>query len=258
MLVKYEFENNVSRITLNRPEKRNALSSQLIDELISAVDRAHHESGSRLTLIQAEGPVFCAGMDLKEMQQRAESADASDLYRQDSKAYRDLIVKILEIETPVVAGVQGAAVAGGMGIVMACDLVVATDNASLSLPEPKRGIVAGMVMPLLLYRGGVSAANRLLLSLESIDATEALRMNFVHVVVNPADYNDRVRKLCDSVLSGGPEAMRITKSFLAKITRENLISSLDASIAISAVARDSAEAHEGLAAFLEKRTPDWQ
>jgi len=257
MEVEYYFENGIAEIRLNRPEKRNALSRELIEAISAAIKRASGQTGNRLTLITANGPAFCAGMDLAEMQQRAAAANADELFDQDSQAYRNMLVAILDLKMPTVAALQGPAVAGGLGIVLACDLVVMHEKAFLALPEPKRGIVAAMVMPLLVYRTGVGAANHVLLSGQRVTSEEALRMNLCHRVASPDEYRTKLHEYCQTILTGAPQALALTKKHLAHCSQMDVVKLIDQSIAVSAFSRESSEAREGLAAFLEKRDPRW-
>jgi methylglutaconyl-CoA hydratase len=258
MDIHYHYKNLIATITLARPEKRNALTSAMLHQLHDCLKQAARESDARLLVLQAEGSAFCAGMDLGEMQQRAEQSDAEQLWQADSQVYRDVLVALLESPVPTLAVVRGSAVAGGMGLVLACDLVAADQQARFALPEPRRGIVAGMVIPLLLYRAGVAAANHLLISTETIDAQQACQFQIVHVLAEVADFSRRLEEYQQAILSAAPAAIRGTREQLRRFSQAELIQQIDASVTVSAVARQSAEAREGLAAFLEKRPATWQ
>jgi methylglutaconyl-CoA hydratase len=142
----------VARLTLDRADKRNALKRETLEEIVAAVKSVAADSTIRTFVLAANGPVFCAGMDLGEMQSRAESRDGKSDWARDSEVYRDALKSIYNLGVPTVAVVGGAVVAGGVGLVLACDLVVAGESAFFSLPEPARGITAAMVTPLLVYR----------------------------------------------------------------------------------------------------------
>lgn len=131
-------ETGIALITLSRPAKRNALSRQFLQELNDAIDTVQNEPRVRLLILDAEGPVFCAGMDLGEMQERANQPEASAEWREDARLYRVLLEKLFHLPVPTLAVVQGAAIAGGFGLVLACDIVLAEEEAVFSLPEPKR------------------------------------------------------------------------------------------------------------------------
>src|SRR5437660_2079470 len=160
----------VARLTLNRPQKRNALTREMLGELHRAVLEIAARQDLRCLVLDSNGPVFCAGMDLAQMQQTASVPDARQLWHADTQLYHDCVAALLALPAPAVAVVQGPALAGGVGLVLACDLVLAAESATFALPEPKRGITAAIVTPLLVHRIGVSAASWLLLSGEIISA----------------------------------------------------------------------------------------
>ena len=256
-LARYEHVGDVAYVTLNRSQKRNALSRDLLVQLTDAVTRAASDPGVRLLVCGAEGPVFCAGMDLAEMQFRAAERNARELWQQDTRAYRDLLVALLAAPMPTLAAVQGPAVAGGLGLIAACDLVLASEAATFALPEPQRGITAAIVAPLLVYRVGAGQAGYLLLSGRGWTAGEAQRAGLCHAVCPVGDFAERREDLIGSVLRGGPSALRLTKRHLLETAGRRLVDEIDAAMQLSAQARESDEAREGLAAFLERRPPAW-
>lgn len=255
--VKLEVEGGIARITLCRSSKRNALTREFLHQIARAVDQTAADSSVRLLVLSAEGPVFCAGMDLGEMQQRATQPDASEQWKADTQVYRDLLASLLTLSVPTLAVVQGAALAGGLGLVLACDMVLAAENASFSLPEPVRGISAAVVAPLLIYRIGSGMATYLLLSGRRISATEGHHMGLCHEIVAADQLAERERELSASILSGAPSALVMTKQHIIDCAGEKLLKQLDRGMQISAEARETSDAREGLAAFLEKRKPSW-
>ncbi len=256
-LVDVSLVDGVMRIVLNRPAKRNALTRKLIRQLQAAVDRARAEETVRLVVLAANGPVFCAGMDLAEMQDRAANPKAHELWREDTQVYRDLLVTLVTLPKPTLAVVQGPALAGGMGLAMACDLVLVSESAMFGLPEPKRGITAAVVAPLVCYRGGISTASYLLLSGMNLTAEESLKRGLCHQVVKAVELQAAEEDLCRSILTGAPAALAATKAHLLNTAGSELITQLDAGMKVSAEARETQDAREGLAAFLEKREPAW-
>lgn len=256
-LVQLSVANDVARLTLNRPEKRNALSRGLMGELRSALDQLVPLHNLRLLILDAAGPVFCAGMDLAEMQEHAQAADPPAEWHADTIAYRDLLVHLFTLEFPTLAVVQGPAVAGGVGLVLACDLVVAAEGASLALPEPRRGIVAALVTPLLRYRGGISAASRLLLSGRAMSPEDARQAGVFHEVVAEAELAQCRDAWIDGILTGAPSALAATKRHIQDLAVPHVLEELDAAVQLSADARATAEAREGLDAFLQRRPPGW-
>jgi enoyl-CoA hydratase/carnithine racemase len=254
-LVEVRVEDRVGSITLNRPDKRNALTRALLAELSQAFDDLHQERKLSSVVLTGAGSAFCAGMDLSEMRATAEGDNPEAQWGRDSAIYRDLMLQMLHFPKPIIAAVNGPAVAGGAGLVVASDLVIASKNARFGLPEPRRGIVAGLVAPLLVFRVGAGQAARLLLSSALIEAAEAHRIGVYHELVD--DVAARARELVLECAQGAREALQLTKRTLNETIGEHLSTLLAAGAAASATARTTAAAAEGLQAFLEKREPNW-
>jgi len=258
---KLEIENGVATLTLNRPDKRNALKREFLVELNQAVQQVRDDRSVRVLVVAAEGKVFCAGMDLAQMQDRATAENGAEEYQVDSQVYCDLLKGIYSLTIPTIAAVQGPVLAGGVGVVLACDMVVASSEAFFMLPEPLRGITAAMVTPLLVLRAGEGPASYMLLSSERVSAQKAAGFGICHSVIGPAEFPGRVQQLVDSVLAASPEALAATKAHIGecsgKCTVDGVTGLVNMSINVSAKARETADAREGLAAFLEKRKPSW-
>ena len=249
--------NGVVFVQLSRLQKRNALTRELLAELLAALKDVAARSDVRCLVLEAAGPVFCAGMDLVQMQETAARNDAAQVWQSDTQLYHDVLVTLFSLRVPTVAVVQGPAVAGGLGLVLACDLVLAAESATFALPEPKRGITAAIVTPLLVYRVGVSAASGLLLSGEETSAARGREIGLCHELTAADQLTAARDRLISSILSGAPGALAISKQQLATGNVE-VLEHLHAAIVVSAQARETNEAREGLAAFLEKRPPSWQ
>lgn len=256
-LVKTHLHNHTGTIILNRPEKRNALSRQMLAELQQALADLHLQRSVRAVVLTGSGPAFCAGMDLGEMLETSQQPNASALWHADAVQYHDLVLSMLRFPKPIIAAVNGPAVAGGAGLVLACDLVLAAETASFGLPEPRRGIVAGLVAPLLHFRVGGGQAARLLLSAATIDAAEAHRIGLFHELAHPDQLWPRADALAGECAQCAPEALLLTKKMLNETIGEQLTTLLAAGAAVSATARTTEAAAEGLAAFLAKRQPEW-
>jgi enoyl-CoA hydratase/carnithine racemase len=244
-------------IILNRPDKRNALSRQLLAELEQALDDLHRQKSVRAVVLAGAGPAFCAGMDLSEMLETSKSDDAQQQWNDDALVYRDLLEQMLRFPKPLIAAVNGPALAGGAGLMLACDIVVAADSATFGLPEPLRGLVAGVVSPLLAFRVGGGHAGYLLMTSAIIDAAHAQRIGLFHEVVSADHVWPRAVELAKLSARGAPEALQLTRRMLNETIGERLMTELSAGAAISATARTTEAAAEGLAAFLEKRQPKW-
>jgi len=196
-------------------------------------------------------------MDLGEMQQRASQSNAAELWQEDARVYRNLLFSLFTLPIPTLAVVGGPALAGGLGIVLACDMVLAAEEAFFSLPEPKRGITAAVVLPLLIFRIGAGRANSMALSGRNIEAAEALRIGLSHEVVAAGQLEEHRETWCRSILSGAPGALAKTKQHLLDCAALSMKQQLETGNQISAEARSTPEAREGLAAVLEKREPNW-
>jgi methylglutaconyl-CoA hydratase len=245
-------------IVLNRPEKRNALTRQMLSDLSQAFSDLHGEKQVRAVILIGNGPAFCAGMDLDEMRQTAAQPNAQQQWYEDSVQYRELIEQMLRFPKPIIAAVTGPAVAGGAGLVLASDIVLATSAAKFGLPEPKRGIIAGMVAPLLAFRVGGGIAAQLLLRANIIGAAEAHRLGLFHQLVSDDLIWAQAQEIAKEIAESAPEAILLTKRMIYENIGEQMMSQLTTGAAASATARTTEAAVEGLAAFFEKRQPVWK
>jgi methylglutaconyl-CoA hydratase len=245
-------------IVLNRPEKRNALSRQMLSELSQAFTDLHGEKQVRAVILIGSGTAFCAGMDLGEMQAAAEQPNAQDQWHDDSVQYQELIEQMLRFPKPIIAAVNGPALAGGAGLLLASDIVIATPTAKFGLPEPKRGIVAGMVSPLLAFRIGGGQAAHLLLRANTVEADEALRLGIYHELVADELIWAKAHEIAKEIAESAPQALQLTKRMINETIGEQLFTQLIAGTAVSATARTTEAAAEGLAAFMEKRPSQWK
>ncbi|HTU24995.1 MAG TPA: enoyl-CoA hydratase/isomerase family protein [Pirellulales bacterium] len=256
-LVKVHVSGAAGTIILNRPEKRNALSRALLAELSQAFADLHQERRVRAVILTANGATFCAGMDLAEMAATSRAEHAQAQWHHDAVQYRDLIESMLQFPKPIIAAVAGPALAGGAGLMLACDIVVGGTSTSLGLPEPRRGLVAGIVAPLLAFRAGAGRAGYLLLTAQTIGAEEAMRYGLIHELVADDKVWARAVEIANLCAASAPESLQLTKRILNETIGEPLGAQLSLGAAASATARTTEAAAEGLAAFLEKRTPVW-
>jgi len=256
-LVRVKVYDHAGTIILNRPEKRNALTRALLADLRQAFDDLHQEKRVRAVILTGAGTAFCAGMDLDEMRETSRQPRPHEQWREDAIAYQDLVEQMLRFPRPIIAAVNGPAVAGGAGLVLACDIVIASAGAAFGLPEPKRGIVAGIVSPLLAFRVGGGQAARLLLTAATIDANEAHRLGLFHELIDEDRLWARAVELAGQCAQSAPQALQLTKRMLNETIGESLFGQLTSGAAVSATARTTEAATEGLNAFLEKREPRW-
>jgi methylglutaconyl-CoA hydratase len=252
-LVRYESRPPAVLLTLNRPDKRNALSRELIAALKAAVERARDDAAARCVLLTGNGPAFCAGMDLAELSATVD-ADQETIWT-DAVNYGRLLDRIYSLPKPTIAVVNGAAVAGGAGFVSVCDLAVAVPDAKFGYPEVRRGLVAAMVLPHLLRHVGERMARWLLLAGEFIDATTAERTGLINAVVSKDELLPTADRWVKSLAEGGPRALAATKELLRTFSRQAL--SVEETAKASASPRLGEECRGGLKAFFEKRPAPW-
>lgn len=255
--VRLNIHQHAGTIILNRAEKRNALSRALLEELRQALEDLHLQRSVRAVILTGAGPAFCAGMDLHEMLETSREENAKERWQDDAELYRDLLETMWRFPKPLIAAVNGPAMAGGAGLTLACDIVIASNQAKFGLPEPLRGVVAGMVAPLLVFRLGGGQAARLLLSAMTVDAQEAHRIGLFHELVEPDVLWPRAVEIAEHCGRCASESLQLTKRLLNEMIAEHLPTLLTAGAAVSATARTTEAAAEGLAAFLEKREPKW-
>jgi methylglutaconyl-CoA hydratase len=257
-LVLYTIQPPAAIITLNRPDKRNALSRGLIAALTDAFQRVREDSAARCVILTGAGSVFCAGMDLAEL---AESLDLPQTPAAETTIWNDalrlatLFDLIYTLPKPTIAAVNGAAAAGGAGLVTVCDLAVAVSQARIGYPEVRRGLVAAMVMPHLLRHVGERTARYLLLSGEFLDAPEACRAGLINAVVPAEQLMEQAQTWCRSVAEGGPNALASTKTLLRLFSRQAL--SAEEAAQASAAPRLTEECKQGLRAFFAKQPTPW-
>lgn len=252
-LVRYEHRGPAAVVTLNRPDRRNALSRALIGETSDAFLRAANDEQARCVILTGEGPAYCAGMDLDEL--RATLGPDSDKVWTDAQRLSSLYELIYTLPKPTIAAVNGAAVAGGAGLVSVCDLAVSVPDAKFGYPEVRRGLVAAMVLPHLLRHVGERTARWLLLTGELIDGIAALRAGLVNQVTAPENLLDTALSWARALSEGGPKALATTKELLRRCSRQSM--SVDELAKASAEPRLTDECRHGLNAFFDKKPAPW-
>ena len=240
----------VAVVTLNRPDKRNALNIPLLEAFCETVEQLNNEAATRVMILTGAGPVFCAGLDL------AEARDAALAHRSAELVARALRA-IMSSPNVTIAAVQGAAVAGGAGMMLACDFAVATEDMRTGFPEVRRGLVAGLVMTFLRRKVPEHAARKMLLLGELIDAKTAHDYGMVHAVCNADALVSEALKLAGLALKGAPGAIARTKALYDGLWHRPVDEHLAEAQKLHEAVRTAAEAQEGLAAFAEKRVPNW-
>jgi len=241
---------------LNRPEVRNALDEALTAALGEALVALERDERVRVLVLAGRGRAFCAGGDLARMEQAATLG--RDEARRDAELFAKLLYRVHACPKPTIARVHGAAFAGGMGLVAACDLVVAAEEAEFCLPETRIGLVPAMISPYLVRALGAQQARRYVLTAERLSAREAHRLGFAHECVPQAELDARVETLAHQLAQAGPQALARAKKLLDKVEGAPLTPQLAAdTAALLAEVRAGKEAREGMRAFLDKRIPRW-
>ena len=240
----------IRAIVLNRPERRNALTLELLNELNAAIKVASEQPQERVLILRGAGAAFCTGLDLKE------AADQTKAHATAEMVAKTLIT-LSQTRLITIAAVHGAAVAGGAGIMSACDFVIAAEGTKIGYPEVRRGLVAGLVMTFLRRQVGERNMRELLLGSELIDAAGAKEIGLVNRVVAQNDLIDEAQKVADSVLQGAPAALAQTKRLIDELWWRSVKDDVDLALKYHLQARESSEAREGIAAFNEKRKPNW-
>ena len=254
-VVLYEVRGGTALLTLNRPDSRNALSRELIAALGAAVDRAEAEPSVRALILTGAGTAFCAGMDLAELRESLNADAHNSPVWDDALRLARLYERLYRLPKPSVAAVNGAAVAGGAGLVSVCDLAVSVPTAKFGYPEVRRGLVAAMVMPHLMRHVGERTARYLLLTGELIDAAEAQRVGFVNAVVAAEKLLETALAWGRSLAEGGPDALARTRELLGGFSHQAL--SIEEAAQASAAPRLTEECRQGLEAFFAKKPVPW-
>lgn len=248
---------HVTTIRMNRPEKHNAFDETLIADLTAAFRAAGNDPGARAVVLEAAGDSFSAGADLGWMKRMSAQERAAN--ERDAIALADLMAAIDRCPKPVLGLVQGAAFGGGVGLVACCDIAIATEAASFCLSEVRLGLIPAVISPYVAAAIGARACRRYFLTAERFDAATAQRLGLVHEVVPATDLAAARDRMLGHLLKGGPSAQRAAKDLIAHVARDKIDEPLMRDTAWRiAEARASAEGKEGIAAFLEKRKPNWQ
>ena len=246
----------VARITLTQPEIRNAFSDEVIADIMAAFRTAGERPDVRAIVLAAEGPAFCAGANLNWMRRMADYS--RDENRVDAGLLAEMLRVIYECPKPTIARVQGDVYAGGMGLVACCDMAVAVNTAGFCLSEVKIGLIPATISPYVIRAMGARASHRYFLTGERFSAQEALRIGYVHEVVEAEQLDAVVDGWLKHLLSAGPAAVRACKRLVLDVAEREINEQLvAATVEQIATIRASSEGKEGVQAFLNKRKPNW-
>ena len=245
-----EEKNRTTIVTLNRPERRNALTIELLVELTAALENASSDPEKRVLLLRGAGQAFCAGLDLQE-------TTVVEKAHRSAEMVAKTLLAISQTRLITIAQVHGAAVAGGAGLMSACDFVVAAERTKIGYPETKRGLVAGLVLTFLRRQLRERDTRELLFTGDLISAEHAREIGLVNRVVPPNELENETQKIIAAVLQNAPAALASTKRLIEELWASSVKEDVEIALRHHMEARESAEAKEGIAAFLEKRAPNW-
>jgi methylglutaconyl-CoA hydratase len=247
-------DNGIATITLNRPDKRNAISFELIDELLHALDEVA-KSDAIVVILTGAGKAFSSGMDLENLKSLIGRSPEQNL--QDSETMVRLFRTLYEFPKVTIAAVNGAAIAGGTGLALLCDFTLGVPEAKFGYTEVRIGFVPAIVSTFLLRQVGEKHARDLLLTGRIIGAEEAARMGLVNEIVAPDKLMSRARELAAVLMENSPASLRATKQLLTDHARDELDTQIEAAVRENAAIRTTADFREGISSFLEKRKPVW-
>jgi methylglutaconyl-CoA hydratase len=255
-LVKVSRDGSIAHISLNRPELNNALNPQLIDELRAALDAVAGDASAATVVLSGEGKSLCAGADINRMREAATFSREDNI--RDALPLSNMLAALDRLPQTTIGRVHGPIYGGGVGVVAACDIAIASEDATFCLSEVRLGIVPGMISPYVVRAIGERTARRYFQTAEVFDAHEARRIGLVHEVVAPDALDERIAKLLKQLRSAAPGARAVAKKLAGDIAGRSIDDALirETSELIADV-RARPEAREGLSAFLEKRKPSW-
>ena len=248
------YEAGIATITLNRPEKRNALSFQLLTDLLSAFDDIEN-SEPLVMILTGAGKAFCAGMDLDELKDLTGQSHEQNV--EDSRRMAHVFRRLYEFPKPTIAAVNGAAIAGGTGLATMCDFTLAVPEVKFGYTEVRIGFVPAIVSSILVWQVGHKIARDLLLTGRLFDATEGHRLGLVNEIVEAPQLMTRARDLAAQLIENSPASLRMTKKLINGYIAAELDEQIDKAAQENAAIRQTADFREGVSSFLEKRKPRW-
>jgi methylglutaconyl-CoA hydratase len=252
--IQLAYDARVATITLNRPDKRNAISFELIDDLLQALEEVA-KSDALVVILTGAGKAFCSGMDLDNLKGLLGRSPEQNL--QDSQTMVRLFRALYEFPKVTIAAANGPAIAGGTGLALLCDFTLAVPEAKFGYSEVRIGFVPAIVSTFLLRQVGEKQARDLLLTGRLFGADEAARMGLINEIVPPENLMTRARELAALLMENSPASLRATKQLLTNHARAEIDSQIDAAVRENAAIRNTADFREGISSFLEKRKPTW-
>ncbi len=248
------YDSGIATITLNRPDKRNALSIQLLEELLAALDEVE-KSDAQVGILTGAGKAFCAGMDLDELKSLIGKSHAENV--EDSRRMVRIFRRLYDFPKPTIAAVNGAAIAGGTVLATMCDFTLAVPEVKFGYTEVRIGFVPAIVSSILVWQVGHKIARDLLLTGRIFDAAEARRLGLVNEIVESEKLIKRARELAWQLMENSPSSVRLTKKLVNGFIAEALDQQIAQAVEQNAGIRQTADFREGVSSFLEKRKPRW-
>lgn len=254
-MIRASLEHGVGRLFLARPDKKNAFNGDMLQTIAQTVTAWGDDPACRVIVLGSDGETFCAGADLGWMAAQAAGGDQAN--RENARMLGGVFHQIAKCKKPVVGRIQGAARGGGVGLASAVDIAVGSHNASFALTEVRLGLLPGVISPFVVERLGPSHARALFMTGETVDADEAHRLGLLHKLVAPDQLDAAVEQVVQLLVQGGPEALLACKRLVDAVAFRQPEDVFDHTVQAIAERRASAEAMEGMMAFLEKRKANW-
>ena len=251
----YKIENNIARVTFNRPEVHNAFNDTMIKELTVVFDDIESNQDIRVVILTGEGKSFCAGADLNWMRRVKDYSYEDNL--KESLDLAEMLYKIYASSKPTIARVNGTAIGGGTGLVAVCDIAIAASNAKFSFSEVKLGLIPACISPYVIKKCGEGKCREFFLTGERMTAEKACAAGLVNLVASLEEIDKVIDKFVNQLISSGPEAIKKCKELLRKVPEMSLDEAKKYTAEVIAHMRISEEGQEGMNAFLEKRKPRW-
>jgi len=253
----------IGTIVLNRPDCANAVSLAMLEEIRQAIGDLHQEKRVRAVILTGAGDAFCAGRDLQQMAadeqgQASDTPPSPEQWGDEELEFSDLLAELLAFPKPVIAAINGPVAGFGVALAMACDYLVASDSAAITLGSTRQGLLDGFAAPLVAYRAGAGLASRLAVIGEIVSANEALNLGLYQELASHDLLWARAAEIGTSCVQAAPQAIGLTKRLLLDTVGEKLLSDLSAAAAVNATARTTQAAREGLKAHAEGREPTWE
>lgn len=252
--LKLQISGDIATVTLSRPEKRNAISTEMTNDLMHALAEVE-ASSARVVILTGEGKAFCSGIDLEALKAIATQSNIENL--QDARRFAQLLRRIWSFPKPTIAAINGPAIAGGCGIATLCDFTLAAPEATFGYPEVRIGFLPANVAVFLMRQIGEKHARDLLLTGRIIDAEEARRLGLITQIAPSAELMSAAQSLAATLIACSPTSLLRTKKLLCEFSFLDVDRELELAIAESAQIRSTQDFREGLASFLEKRPPKW-